>query len=76
MTDFLNDARPNRYRYGYSLLGGFGDDSQGAADFNIFQLGLYVQDEVNISDNFKLTAGLRVDIPILNLKTKERKCHI
>jgi len=63
LTDFLNDERPNRYRYGYSLLGGFGDDSQGAADFNIFQLGLYVQDEVNISDNFKLTAGLRVDIP-------------
>lgn len=63
LTDFLNNARPNRYRYGYSLLGGVGDDSQGAADFNIFQLGLYVQDEVNISDNFKLTAGLRVDIP-------------
>ncbi|MGK0254088.1 MAG: hypothetical protein ACI9OE_001576 [Mariniflexile sp.] len=63
LTDFLNNARPNRYRYGYSLLGGTGDDSQGAADFNIFQLGLYVQDEVNMSDNFKLTAGVRVDIP-------------
>tara|TARA_R110000868_G_scaffold28686_3_gene107300 strand:- start:5909 stop:9130 length:3222 start_codon:yes stop_codon:yes gene_type:complete len=63
LTDFLNNARPNRYRYGYSLLGGFGDNSQGAAKFNIFQLGVYVQDEVNMSDNFKLTAGLRVDIP-------------
>ncbi len=63
LNDFLNNARPNRYRYGYSLLGGFGDDSQGAAEFDIFQLGLYVQDDVNISDNFKVTAGLRVDIP-------------
>lgn len=63
LTDFLNNARPNRYQYGYSLLGGTGDNSQGAADFNIFQLGVYVQDEVNMSDNFKLTAGVRVDVP-------------
>lgn len=63
LDDFLNDALPNRYRYGYSLLGGFGDESEGAAEFSIFQLGLYVQDEVNVSDNFKVTAGLRVDIP-------------
>ena len=63
LNDFLNNARPNRYRYGYSLLGGFGDDSQGAAEFDIFQLGLYVQDVVNVTDNFKFTAGLRVDIP-------------
>ncbi len=54
---------PNRYRYGYSLLGGFGDNSNGAAEFDLFQFGLYVQDEVNMSDNFKLTAGLRIDIP-------------
>ncbi len=63
IDDFLNNARPNRYRYGYSLLGGFGDDSEGAAEFDIFQLGLYVQDVVSVSDNFTFTAGLRVDIP-------------
>jgi len=56
-------GNPNRYRYGYSLLGGFGDDSKGAAEFDLFQFGAYVQDEVNVSDNFKLTAGLRIDIP-------------
>ncbi|MCK7589736.1 carboxypeptidase regulatory-like domain-containing protein [Subsaxibacter sp. CAU 1640] len=60
---FLTNQLPNRYRYGYSLLGGTGDDSEGAAEFDIFQLGLYVQDEVNISDAFKVTAGLRIDIP-------------
>ncbi len=54
---------PNRYRHGYSLLGGSGDDSEGAAEFDLFQFGFYVQDEVNVSDNFKLTAGLRIDIP-------------
>lgn len=54
---------PNRYRHGYSLLGGSGDDSEGAAEFDLFQFGLYIQDEVNFTDNFKLTAGIRVDIP-------------
>jgi hypothetical protein len=63
LSDFLNNESPNRYRYGYSLLGGNGDDSVGAAEFSLFQLGLYIQDEVNISDSFKLTAGVRVDIP-------------
>lgn len=63
LQDFLDGAKPNRYRYGYSLLGGTGDNSQGAAEFDLFQLGLYVQDEVSFSDSFKLTAGLRFDIP-------------
>ncbi len=63
LSDFLNNESPNRYRYGYSLLGGNGDDSAGAAEFSLFQLGLYVQDEVNISNSLKMTAGVRVDIP-------------
>lgn len=63
VSDFLTEQPANRYRYGYSLLGGFGDDSQGAAEFDIFQFGLYVQDQVNITDNFKFTIGARIDVP-------------
>nr|WP_299340234.1 carboxypeptidase regulatory-like domain-containing protein [Allomuricauda sp.] len=63
LTDFLTGELANRYRHGYSLIGGFGDDSEGAAEFNIFQFGLYVQDEVDITDNFRFTAGLRIDVP-------------
>ncbi len=63
LDDFINGNLPNRYRRGYSLLGGSGDDSQGAAKFDLFQLGLYAQDEVNLTDDFVFTAGLRVDIP-------------
>jgi hypothetical protein len=63
ITDFLDNNRPNRYRHGYSLIGGFGDDSQGAAEFDFLQLGFYVQDEVNITENLKFTAGLRFDVP-------------
>jgi len=63
LSDFLAGNNANRYRRGYSLLGGIGDDSEGAAKFDLFQLGLYAQDEVKITDNFTFTAGLRVDIP-------------
>ncbi len=63
LQDFLDGNKANRYRTNYSLIGGIGDDSQGAAEFNLFQLGFYVQDEVNVSDNLKISAGVRVDIP-------------
>ncbi|MDT0606505.1 carboxypeptidase regulatory-like domain-containing protein [Croceitalea rosinachiae] len=59
---FDDDA--NEYRSSYSVLGGVGDDSVGAAEFELYQLGFYVQDEVQISDNFKISAGLRFDFPI------------
>jgi len=56
---------PNFYRIGYSLVDDIrGDGSAAAADFNAMQLGFYVQDEIRISDRLKVTAGLRLDIPI------------
>ncbi|WP_147677120.1 TonB-dependent receptor [Algibacter pacificus] len=66
LSDFLDNNRPIEYRIGYSLLGGSGDNSLGAAEFDYSQLGFYVQDEVDFTENFKLTAGLRFDIPYWN----------
>ena len=63
LDDFLNGELANRYRHGYSLIGGFGDESEGAAEFDLFQLGLYAQDEVDITDNLRVTVGVRVDVP-------------
>lgn len=63
-NDFINDAAPNRYRLGYSLIGGSGDDSQGAAEFNMNQFGLYVQDNIRVSDNFRVSVGVRADMPV------------
>ncbi len=63
LDDFLTGELANRYRHGYSLIGGSGDESDGAAEFKIFQFGLYVQDEVDITDNFRFTVGARIDIP-------------
>lgn len=58
-----NEVPVEDYSYGYSLIGGFGDDSQGAATFNYSQLGFYVQDDIDFTDDLKLSLGLRVDVP-------------
>lgn len=66
INDFINGAPADFYQIGYSLLGNtrtFGDNSTGAAEFISSQLGVYVQDEWNLTDRFKLTLGVRVDVP-------------
>ncbi len=55
---------PTFYRIGYS----FADDgplqTEGASNFNAFQFGLYAQDEWQLTDRFKVIAGLRLDMPV------------
>jgi len=65
VDDFINNVNLRDYDRAYSLLSpGAGDSSSGAAEFNTKQFGFYVQDEVDLTDNFKFTAGVRVDIPV------------
>jgi len=65
VNDFINNTNLLDYDRAYSLLSpGAGDTSSGAAEFNTKQFGFYAQDEVDITDNFKFTAGVRVDIPV------------
>ncbi|MCK8524169.1 carboxypeptidase regulatory-like domain-containing protein [Aquimarina sp. D1M17] len=66
VDDFLNGQPVNFYQREYSLVGSgaVGDNSDGAAEFDLLQFGFYAQDEVQFTDNFKITAGLRFDIPI------------
>ncbi|CAM1345843.1 TonB-dependent receptor [Tenacibaculum crassostreae] len=63
VNDFITNQKAIRYRLGYSLIGGNGDASEGAAKFDAYQLGVYFQDEITFSDRLKVTAGLRFDMP-------------
>jgi hypothetical protein len=39
------------YRLDIHLFGWFWDDSQGAAEFNVSQFGVYIQDNFKITNN-------------------------
>ena len=43
--------------------GQFGDNSNNAETFNAFQFGVYAQDEWRVTDNLRLTLGVRLDVP-------------
>jgi outer membrane receptor protein involved in Fe transport len=72
-NDPNDDVPSTDYGYSYSLLdplGTTGDDiSAGAAKFNLSQLAFYVQDQWDITKNFKLTYGLRFDLPFFEQGT-------
>lgn len=53
---------PRSYNYSYSRT----SNPQQGAEFNAFQLGFYVQDEYQASQNLKITGGIRLDIPSFN----------
>ncbi|MDB4291966.1 carboxypeptidase regulatory-like domain-containing protein [Maribacter sp.] len=65
LNQFLTNQISDVYQHGYSLVGSgaVGDESAGSADFKTFQAGFYVQDDVQLTDNFKATIGLRIDVP-------------
>lgn len=60
--DFLDDAKPAAFAITHSNRD---DLKQVFPSFNYNQLSLYAQDEWNASDNFKLTYGLRLELPIM-----------
>ena len=56
---------PTQFDRSYSLVDNTtGDATDAAAQFKALQLGFYVQDEIQINDKLKLTAGIRLDIPM------------
>lgn len=68
LADFLtvgtaNEVAPESYNYSYSREDITGT-TKWAPKFGAAQLGFYVQDDWNVTDRFKLTYGLRADIPL------------
>lgn len=61
LNDFITDAPPAFFAYTYSLVPG--EPKVFSANLKMGQLGVYIQDEFNINPNFKLTYGIRGDVP-------------
>ncbi|WP_010523181.1 TonB-dependent receptor [Aquimarina agarivorans] len=62
--DFVNQVKPDFIRF-FSLNDlNVGDESSGAAEFKNSQHGIYFQDEFRITDNFRVTGGVRIDVPV------------
>jgi hypothetical protein len=66
LQNFLNKLASDQYEKGYSLIGGIGDESQGSAQPELAQLGMYIQDDFQVNNRLKISAGLRFDLPIWN----------
>ena len=64
VADYLNNV-PARVRATYSLIPG---ESRPEAKFSAAQLGFYAQGESEVFKNFRLTYGIRLDVPIIGDK--------
>ena len=60
MDDFMNGKAPRSYGVTFPMDG----SGQFQATMKYNQFSAYVQDQVNFSDRFRLTAGLRFELPI------------
>jgi len=61
------EVAPTYYAVGYSFDGTDNpSQSKGAASFSAMQLGIYGQDEYQLSDNMQVTLGLRIDMPVFS----------
>lgn len=72
LNDFLTNQPATDYVRAYSLVDNTtGDVTGAAADFNAIQLGFYIQDEWKVNNKLTITAGLRLDIPVITSDPKE-----
>jgi outer membrane receptor for ferrienterochelin and colicin len=73
LADFYNSANnglplANKYSYRYSALP---DGSFPFAKINAVTVGLFAQDKWQVTDRFKLTYGLRADVPFYSVSTQQ-----
>lgn len=72
LATFLASGNSIDYERSYSLVDSkSGDGTAAAAEFETLQVGVYAQDEIAINSRLKVTAGLRIDVPMYLNKPKE-----
>lgn len=60
--DWLNDLNPNSYNRSFSLVDDkVGDGSAAAAEFNTLRFGAFLGDQWDVTNNFQLNFGVRID---------------
>lgn len=59
-NDFTSGAKPSSFLMSFDKKNPGGPSN---ADFNYSQFSIYLQDKIDFSDNFKLTGGIRFEIP-------------
>lgn len=64
LNEFLADT-PYQYSYKYTDPELTGGDTQWAPAMKSGQFGFYAQDKWDVNNNFNLTYGLRIDIPVI-----------
>ncbi len=72
LDDFLNDRAPESFALTY----GFNGEKEPTAKVIFNQIGLYLQDEWDITRKFKLTYGIRLDEMIFDNSSLERNTAI
>ncbi len=68
ITNFYANQNMTGYSVGYSTAGR-GDKA--SADLKAAQFSVYAQDIISLTNSFKLTYGLRVDLPVITSKPAE-----
>lgn len=63
--DLFMEDKPYQYSYKYTDPELTGGDTQWAPAMKSGQFGFYAQDKWDVSNNFNLTYGLRIDIPVV-----------
>lgn len=64
LDDFMNDRPAVDFSRSFSAVDKVtGDNTKAAAKFKALTLGLYAQDDYQVSDRFKVSLGIRADLP-------------